>query len=379
MTVRPERLSHVFQVTQVSLELEVDYFDGLSSRSHPALIQIKDQLAFITQRPDGSFLARVSVKDVQWPEHTRHGARIAQLPAGASVQTRDAPAWDAWAQAQGLGQSFIVRTQQSWRGAAIALALLMVVAGAAYQWGLPVFARGATAVVPHAVDEILGRNALIQIDASLMQPTKLSPDTQNRIRQRFAQGVQQAYGSDAPNYTLEFRRSTIGPNAFALPGGTMVMTDELVDLVKDDEVLMGVLGHELGHITARHGMRQLVQVTALQAALGIAFGDYGSLITLAPLVLGSMAYSREHEREADVESIRFMRAAGVSPLVMVKFFEMVRAEQQAKARRRKDTSDEPVAGAQPPVKTRKTPLGISIISSHPADEERISRFREAAR
>lgn len=350
--------------------LEVDYFDGRSSRSHAALLQINDKQALITQRSDGSFLARVAVKDIQWPERTRYGARIAQLPGGASVQTRDAHAWDAWAAAQGLGDSVLVRAQQSWRGVAVALVLLVAVVGLAYQWGLPVFARGATALVPQAVDEILGRNALIQIDASLMNPTQLSLETQTRIRQRFAQGVQQTYGADAPRYQLEFRQSTIGPNAFALPGGTMVMTDELVQLVKDDDVLMGVLGHELGHVTARHGMRQLVKVTAMQTVLSVAFGDYGSLITMAPLVLGSMAYSRDHEREADVESIRFMRSAAVSPLVMVKFFEVVRAEQQARQKR---------SGSPAATKTQKTPLGVSIISSHPADEERMRLFREAAK
>jgi Zn-dependent protease with chaperone function len=359
--------------------LEVDYFDGRSSRSHAALLQIKDQFAVITLRSDESPLARVAVKDVRWPERTRYGARMAQLPDGASVQSRDSNAWDVWAATQGLGQSIVVRAQQSWRGVAIALVLLMATVGAAYRWGLPVFSKAVTAIVPHEVDEALGRNALAQIDSSMMAPTRLSRDTQTRIRQRFANGVKQTYGGAIPTYQLEFRRSTIGPNAFALPGGTMVLTDELVELVKDDDVLVAVLGHELGHVTHRHGMRQLVQVTAMQVALAVAFGDYGSVITLAPLVLGSMAYSRDHEREADAESIRFMQSAGISPLVMVKFFEVVRAEQAAKARAKDGPGAESATAPQRETKTRKTPLGISIISSHPADEERMRNFREAAK
>jgi Zn-dependent protease with chaperone function len=349
--------------------LEVDYFDGRSSRSHAALLQIKNEQVLVTQRTDESPLARVALKDVRWPERTRYGARIAQLPEGASVQSRDSNAWDAWAAAQGLSQSMVVRAQQSWRGVALALVLLLAVVGGTYRWGLPVFAQAVTAAVPHALDELLGRNALAQIDTGMMKPSQLPAATQARIRQRFDQGVKQTFGTSPPAYQLEFRQSTIGPNAFALPGGTMVMTDELVQLVNDDEVLMGVLGHELGHVTARHGIRQLVQATAMQVALGVAFGDYGNLITLAPLVLGSMAYSRDHEREADAQSIRFMRAAGVSPLVMVKFFEAVRAEQRAKHKG---------GDSAKTTKTQKTPLGISIISSHPADEERMRLFREAA-
>jgi Zn-dependent protease with chaperone function len=339
--------------------LEVDYFDGRSSRLQPILLQINEQAIHIIRRLDGVLIVSMALHDVQWPERTRYGTRIAQLPDGASLQSRDAPAWDAWVAAHVQADSLVVRAQQSWRGVGVALALLVGVVAAMYQWGLPVAARAATTFVPAAVDETLGRNALAQIDNRWMKPSKLPVDVQARIRQRFATAVQKTYGSNAPQYQLEFRQSTIGPNAFALPGGTMVMTDELVNLVNDDDVVLGVMGHELGHVTQRHGIRQLVQVTALQTVLGVAFGDYGSLITTAPLILGTMGYSREHEREADAESIRFMRAAGISPLVMVKFFEAVRAEQKTK--------------------TKETPLGISIISSHPADEERIEVFRQAAR
>ncbi|NJM42911.1 MAG: M48 family metallopeptidase [Brachymonas sp.] len=188
---------------------------------------------------------------------------------------------------------------------------------------------------------------------------------------------------------LEFRQSEIGPNAFALPGGIMVMTDELVEMVKDDDTVLGVLGHELGHITRRHGMRQLVQVGVLQGVLSIAFGDYGSLITTAPLILGSMAYSRAHEREADDDSIAYMKAAGINPLAMVKFFQA--AQNYRSIKRDKDgkplppepapkaSSTEPAQdpSAQAP-QTKKTPLGFSIISSHPLDEERMEKFRKAA-
>jgi Zn-dependent protease with chaperone function len=162
----------------------------------------------------------------------------------------------------------------------------------------------------------------------------------------------------------------------------MVMTDELVQLVKDDDVVLGVLGHELGHITRRHGMRQLVQVGVMQGVLYVAFGDYGSLITAAPLILGSMAYSRAHEREADDDSIAYMRAAGISPLVMVKFFQAART--YTPPRKDKDGNELPPSAQPPaekadkPAEVKKTPLGFSIISSHPLDEERMEKFRKAA-
>jgi Zn-dependent protease with chaperone function len=382
--------------------LGLDLFDGRSARAQPVLLQIDEHFAQIIRRPEGDLLHKIPLQDIKkqllWPEATQRGARIItftdkapdawqdaqlHLPQGAS-----APAFDAWAREHlprnAGAHSLVDRAQQSWRGVAAAFVLLIAVLAGMYTWGLPVAARGLTALVPPTIDESIGRNALAQIDGRWMKPSKLPLEDQQRIRERFLKGVKAQYPSNTPQITLEFRASEIGPNAFALPGGFMVMTDELVKLVKDDEVVLGVLGHELGHITRRHGMRQLVQVGVLQGVLSIAFGDYGSLITAAPLILGSMAYSRAHEREADNESIIYMRAAGISPLVMVKFFEAARSYRPPK--KDKDGNDlppsaEPQAPAekadQPP-KTKKTPLGFSIISSHPLDEERMDKFRKAA-
>ena len=97
-----------------------------------------------------------------------------------------------------------------------------------------------------------------------------------------------------------------------------------------------------------------------------------------------MAYSRAHEREADDDSIAYMRAAGISPLVMVKFFEAARRYRPPK--KDKDGNELPPSAepqtpadkADQPPKTKKTPLGFSIISSHPLDEERMDKFRKAA-
>jgi Zn-dependent protease with chaperone function len=384
--------------------LHLDGYDGRSAQARPVLLQIGEHSALILQRQTGDLLLSIPLQEIKkqlvWPEATQRGARIItftekapdawqdaqlHLPQGASSE-----AFDAWGRAHlprnAGAHSLIDRAQQSWRGVAAAFVLLMAVLAGMTTWGLPVAARGITALVPLTADEAIGRNALQQIDGRWMKPSQLPLDVQQRIRKRFEAGLKAQYPSNTPKIQLEFRKSQIGPNAFALPGGYMVMTDELVDLVKDDDTVLGVLGHELGHITRRHGMRQLVQVGVLQGVLSIAFGDYGSLITAAPLILGSMAYSRAHEREADDDSIAYMRAAGISPLAMVKFFQAARNYQPPK--KDKDGNGIPPSAEpkpEPPAdkadqapQTKKTPLGFSIISSHPLDEERMEKFRKAA-
>jgi Zn-dependent protease with chaperone function len=351
-----------------SAPIQLRYFNGRSSKADIVLLYISELSVQLIRGLDGVLLREMPLKGIRWPERTAHGARIIELPDGGQLHAGDARAYDAWAAAHlPKPESWVVRAQQSWRGVLASFAALMLTLAALYYWGLPVAARGITSIVPISVDEALGSQALRQIDSGLMKPSKLPTDTQLRLRARLATAMQRAYPAGMPAYQLEFRQSTIGPNAFALPGGTMVLTDELVNLVNDDEVVMGVLGHEMGHVTERHGMRQLVQLAVLQGALGIAFGDYGSLITAAPLILGSMAYSRDAERQADVHSIRFMQANSISPLVMVKFFSIMRAEQQAKSKSKNKSADTSPA------------LDISIISSHPADAERMEKFKNAAR
>jgi predicted Zn-dependent protease len=135
------------------------------------------------------------------------------------------------------------------------------------------------------------------------------------------------------------------------------MTDELVKKVNGDEsTVVGVLGHELGHLRHRHGMRLLVQASALGALTGVLLGDFTTLLGSVPALLGEASYSREAEREADVESLRVLRAADISPLVMVKFFETLSRVQGQDG------------GVAVPI----------ALSTHPADAERIAFFRAVA-
>ncbi len=378
---------------------DLDLFDGFSSQARPVTLQISERDAQILCGLTGDLLIKIAANDLRrqlhFPEGFAKSARILefseQAPApwqGAQMQVRsgDAPAFDAWARLNvptrlNAAQSAVARAQQSWRGVAAAFALLIGVLWGLYLYGLPIAARGITALVPQTADQAIGRNALQQIDGRLMSPSQLPLQDQSRLRERFLAGVKAQYPKETPLIQLEFRQSSIGPNAFALPGGIMVMTDDLVHMVKNDDVVMGVLGHELGHITRRHGMRQLVQVGVLQGVLSIAFGDYGSLITAAPLILGSMAYSRAHEREADEDAIAYMRSAQISPLVMVTFFQAARNYRPPKKGANGNELPPPApstdqAGSEP--QTKKTPLGFSIISSHPLDEERMDTFRKAA-
>jgi len=132
------------------------------------------------------------------------------------------------------------------------------------------------------------------------------------------------------------------------------------------DVLLGVLGHEMGHVTLRHGMRALIQTGLLGAASSVLLGDFSTVLAGAPALLGHMAYSRDLEREADEASIAFMRANHIKPSVMATFFERLAQARQSEA----SAHQKAEAG------TDQDTIGIAF-SSHPADAERIARFKAA--
>ncbi|TAH12571.1 MAG: hypothetical protein EAZ11_05250 [Curvibacter sp.] len=196
---------------------------------------------------------------------------------------------------------------------------------------------------------------------------------QARITQAFTDAVAHQSTADQRPWKLVFRQSKIGPNALALPGGTILMTDEMVALVNaDTQVLTAVLAHELGHVQQRHGLRMLVQATVLGAVGAVVLGDFSTLLAAVPALLGQAHYSREAEREADAHAVKVLKDAGLSPLHMVTLFEALEQERQRKAS--KATSS---AGNADGEKDSASWLGIAF-ASHPSDADRIAYFRSAA-
>jgi predicted Zn-dependent protease len=121
----------------------------------------------------------------------------------------------------------------------------------------------------------------------------------------------------ADGYRLELRSSKrLGANAFALPSGEVVVTDQLVELAKKDDELVAVLAHEIGHLRQRHGLRRLLQDSATVLLIAAVTGDLTSIVSLAsalPAILLQAKYSRDFEREADEFALDYMKRHDIPP------------------------------------------------------------------
>lgn len=376
--------------------LPVHFFDGRTARAVEATLEVDGDALVIRDAASDTELRRTDLRGLRWPERSVAPTRILTLGT-VEVHARGTLDWDAWVAAEvGVRDSAVVRLQRGWHWALAALVLLVVGAAAGYRWGIPWVAGQVVDALPVTVDARIGDVALPQIEKLMLRPTVLTSAEQDAWRWKFADMLRRAE-IDAGSVTLLFRGSRIGPNAFALPGGSIVVTDELIDLAAREQPLtepmvLRVLAHEVGHVLRRHGMRHLVSTSLLGAATSALWGDYSSALALAPTMLGQAGYSRAAEREADETSVLVLQRAGITTAGMVRFFSVLDDYLREEAWREcmeaeigtddeAPTEDAEAAAAAACTEAEDAPrdeqLGIAF-ASHPSDEERITRFARAA-
>ncbi len=119
------------------------------------------------------------------------------------------------------------------------------------------------------------------------------------------------------------------PNAFALPGGPIYVTSGLLKMVQSDDELAAVLGHEIGHVTARHAVKRLQAALGLQLLEALAVGTRtadGTTREGMDLAFVSIltAYSQQDELQADRLGVRYLKRAGYQPLAAIDFLTRLR-------------------------------------------------------
>jgi Zn-dependent protease with chaperone function len=252
----------------------------------------------------------VPLAEIRISERVGNITRRISFPDGGVFETHDNDAVDRAREALGLkgGSALVHWLESRWQIAIASLVAVVLVSIAFLHWGVPAAANWAAKVMPAEVDQAIGTGTLDVLDSAAFQPSVLSRTRQRELRNRFVDMT--APLDDGHVYQLEFRHGGfIGANAFALPSGIIVMTDELVDLAKSDDELISVLAHEVGHVRGRHALRQLLQAAGISALAFALLGDVSSIsgiLSAAPALLHAKN-SRDFEREADAFSKQWLR------------------------------------------------------------------------
>jgi Zn-dependent protease with chaperone function len=295
------------------MSINACYFDGKTSTAHPV------QLSFfgdgrLSVAGDG-VERTASVSDLKVSERVGDTTRRIYFSDGAVCEATDNDFIDQWLTHLGAhsAEHRVFRFERGWRYAFAALILTVAGSWVFIRYGVPAAADYAARVLPRSVDSAIGKGGLEAMDALWFEPSKRSMAQQTQVHALFERMKRDM--NTGLDLRLELRRSeAVGPNAFALPSGIIVMTDQLVAVAAHSEEIESVLAHEVGHIAHRHSLRMLLQSSASALLMFTLLGDVNSASTLAasiPAVLVHARHSRDFEREADEYSFVWLHERGI--------------------------------------------------------------------
>jgi Zn-dependent protease with chaperone function len=342
--------------------ISANYFDGASARLHPVDLDLGEGRFALA---GAGIRASYPYAEARMAEPFGQAPCVIDFADGARCEVSDAAGKAAIGAALGYRQSRVVRLQQHWYGALLALALLVASIGAFVVFGMPALADRVVASLPATVDQRIGDEALRAMTGRLFTPSRLSEQRIAEIDDIFRSI--QPKRTRIPLHLLVASMSGRAPNAFALPNGTIVMTDQMILVVlagaaefdaDKRAAIAGILAHEIGHIEGRHSMRAIVRSSMLALGSAALFGDFSNVVAGAPVLLLNMDYSRNMEAAADAYAIVRMDQAGMSTAPLADLFDAL--EKLA-----------PGQSALPKWMNKN----LSYLRSHPASAERSARFR----
>lgn len=325
--------------------IDAQYFDGRSARAHAVRVGVLGEQLVVAE-PGGMVLRRQLLARLVVQETQGQAPRRIDLGGGAALEVADHAGLAALLAPAGIRPSPVARALRSWRVAVLATLALLALAGTLFAWGLPWAARIATDALPASIDREFGARLWASLDGDMFKPSRVPEARQARIRERL-QALAPAEAVPG-GWTLHFRGGDLGANALAIPGGHVVVTDALIEAAgDDDEAILGVLAHELGHVAHRHALRQLVQGAAVATLVAVWAGDATTLLATVPTTLVTRKFARDLERDADEAALALLARGGLSPLPMADLLERLDR-----------------GGGAP-----------TLLSTHPMTEERVRRLR----
>ena len=272
-----------------------------------------------------------------------------------------------------------MRDPAQWRRAAIWIVSLGVIFGGIL-YGLTQSAPVIAAMLPMSMEERIGKTAIDQVTlifSGFGDSGDLVCRAPKGVRALEALTARLDAAADSP---YKFKVSVLDipvPNAFAAPGGYVVIFRGLIDLAESPDEIAGVLGHEMSHVTHRHATTNLVRAIGFETLI-VPLITGGAMASDMMSGIGQMAlqssYTREAESEADLEAVALLQRAGIKADSFTEL--LLRIE--AKFGGGKDEEDEPGKNKR---KDEDGKFGFSIpdmLASHPATSDRHQAVAAAA-
>ena len=284
--------------------------DGASSANLPAQLTSDDELLILAiQGQPNKSLSRTSFKVS--PKLGRTPRYIEFTELSGQFETREHEQLELLlSQTKKNWSDYVHQLEHSLFMVFMATLITLGLGVSYFLWGIPAAADLVAKKLPESVLQEASDETLMILNKRYFSESKLDEIQQASFRDSIRKA--------APDYDLSklhiVNGGDMGANALALPDGTIVFTDQLILLAEGDEAqLLGVFGHELGHIVHKHSLRQILQNSAISLTIALIGGDtsaLGDIVLTLPIVFSQLAFSRDFELEADSYGVQFLTERG---------------------------------------------------------------------
>jgi len=276
------------------------------------------------------------------------------LPDQSVFETLDNDGIDAYLKKHthpASSRHFVYRMESSKIMLFFSLVAIIVLA-LSLKWSLP-WASGLIAEnFPQEAKEYISEESLAVMDVTVFNASEIDTDTQDKIQKHFNNTVLPALGDsslDTDIFSLHFRKLALPiegtpeiANAFAFPGGDIIITDELIRIAENQQEIDAILYHEIAHVLHNHGLKQVVQSTLVTAIIAMIVDGESLLEDILiglPVFFFQNHYSKKYETEADIFAFELMLKTNINPTVFSSILGKISMDKKEAAQNDKQDSN----------------------------------------
>ncbi|OQX01979.1 MAG: hypothetical protein BWK73_44275 [Thiothrix lacustris] len=338
-----------------------------SAARQTAVLQLQGEHFALMDNNDAPLVSGATAA-LQFSQRVGNIPRKITLADGSVFETADNATVDTWLAAsthRAAGVTWMHTVESHWRWIGLALLTSVILLVVTTVWGLPWASKAVAYRLPVKANQALAEGTLQALDSVALEPSKLPKERQQAIREHVQQ-VLLPLNAEGFTYTVHFRKMGDMANAFALPSGDIIVTDRLAEVVTKPEEFDSILLHEIGHVVNRHGMRQVIQSSAVTLGLVMIGGDASALqdwTAALPGVLLQSQYSRDFETEADRYAFERMMALQIDPAHFGRALQRITADA---------VKDSPLSKKD----AARAETLLKYLSSHPPSAERAALSKQ---
>ncbi len=295
------------------MKISAQYFDGKTSAKKEVTIEFLDD-GTVQIDTNGVYL-KTTLDKIKFSSRVGNTPRVLTFFDNSVCYSSENDKIDELLRVKKKSFSFAYLLESNLKYALVSIVFIFLTVLFFLTIGSDIAAKNIAKIIPQSIEDKISTSTLKTLDKYILKPSRLSQERRDKYRKIFLQIVE-----NDKRYTLHFRRG-IGINAFALPSGDIILTDELIEFSDgNDKMIYGILAHEKGHVIHKHSMQLIVKASIVSAVITYFTGDISSIVATLSASILNANYSRDFEKEADIYAKNKMLEEEISPKHLAEFF-----------------------------------------------------------